>query len=123
MEDITNQTTEKVNYDSFIKKLVGSGYSIVDNNLCYEGQKGPVAISNFLPIIDEQIIYSNGKDVTTEYLVHGYLLDTKEELPQIRLTKKELENFNFVLNSDWKINAIICAGGGNKDKAKKYLKL
>ena len=123
MEDITNQTTEKVNYDSFIKKLVGSGYSIVDNNLCYEGQKGPVAISNFLPIIDEQIIYSNGKDVTTEYLVHGYLLDTKEELPQIRLTKKELESFNFVLNSDWKINAIICAGGGNKDKAREVAQI
>ena len=56
MDNVTNQTNEKVNYDSFIKKLVGSGYSIVDNNLCYEGQKGPVAISNFFRIPLEKVL-------------------------------------------------------------------
>lgn len=122
-EQVTEKTSEYGNYDVFIEKLRGTSYRICEQSLCIDGKEGPIAISNFLPIIDEQIIYSNGKDVTTEYLVHGYLLDTKKELSKIRLTKKELESFNFVLNSDWKIDAIICAGGGNKDKLREVAQI
>lgn len=118
-----NVTSEHENYDIFIKKLENTNYCVHEKSLCVNVKDCSIPVCNFLPIIDEQVIYSNGKDVTTEYLVHGYLLDTKEELPQIRLTKKELESFNFVLNSDWKINAVICAGNGNKDKIREVAQI
>ena len=110
-EKIQETTNDYGKYNAFIEKLKGTGYLISENHLCYMSKDNPVEISNFLPIIDEQIIYDNGKEVTIEYLIHAYLLDQKRELEQIRITKKELESFNFVLNSSWKLDAIISAGG------------
>ena len=94
-EKIQETTNDYGKYNAFIEKLKGTGYLISENHLCYMSKDNPVEISNFLPIIDEQIIYDNGKEVTIEYLIHAYLLDQKRELEQIRITKKELESFYF----------------------------
>lgn len=101
----------------YINKLRGSRYFIGDGKLYMEAGDSPVEVCNFLPVIEEQIDYDNGKDVTVEYVVSGLLLQTLEELPQVVLTKQQLESFNFVLNSSWKIKAIISAGG-NKDRVR-----
>lgn len=80
------------------------------------GANADSPVSNFLAIIDEQVNYSNGKDIITDYKLHGILLNNGTHLPEIRINKQELENFNFVLNSKWKLDAIICAGATNRDR-------
>ena len=113
-ENLLKEFPEK--YRPYIKKLNGTRYYI-DNNKIYQEAKNPIEIWNFLPVIKEQIEYDNGKDKELEFVVGGLILSTKEELPEVTLKKQELENFSFVLNTSWKIKAIISAGG-NKDRVR-----
>lgn len=102
-------------FEKYIKLLANAGYVIGKELLFKEGKTTFIPISNFLAVVDEQINYNNGRDISTVYQVHGIIISNHKMLTPIRVTKQELENFSFTLNKEWKLDAIICAKQGNKD--------
>ena len=98
-----------------MKLLTNAGYTIGKELLFKVGKTTFIPISNFLAVVDEQINYNNGRDISTVYQVHGIIISNHKILAPIKVTKQELENFSFTLNRVWKLDAIICAKQGNKD--------
>ena len=98
-----------------MKLLTNAGYTIGKKLLFKVGKTTFIPISNFLAVVDEQINYNNGRDISTVYQVHGIIISNHKILAPIKVTKQELENFSFTLNRVWKLDAIICAKQGNKD--------
>lgn len=113
---ITALDSDEYQYKIYSEKLENSRYKIGKDKLWYEGAKSVTPISNFLIIIDEQINLYDGRDTTTKYRVHAVIIENYKKLQQIEITSQELENFNFIYNSEWKLETIICAGTNNKDK-------
>lgn len=118
-----NQNTEitileKGEYENkkYSEKLEKSRYKIGKDQLWYEGKRSMSPISNFLIIIDEQINLFNGRDETTMYKVHAVIIEDYRHLPSIVISSQDLENFNFVINAQWNLEAIVSAGTNNKDK-------
>lgn len=97
-------------YNEPIKMLENFGLGVRQGYLCKisQGKDGEVAtpISNFLPFITKQITYTNGKDEFTNYGVKALLLQSKKELPEITVTKDELESVSYATNPEWNIQAI-----------------
>ncbi len=102
-------------FEKYSKLLEKTSYVIGKELLFKAGKTTFIPISNFLAIVDEQINYNNGRDISTFYKVHGVIISNYQKLEQIKITKQELENFSFTLNKEWKLEAIICAKQGNKD--------
>lgn len=113
---VEEEKIELTEIEKYSEMLSSSPYFIKYGTLWREGANSDSPVSNFLAKIDEQVNYNNGRDIITEYKIHGILLEDGKKLPIIRINKQELENFNFVLNSRWKLDAIICAGIANKDR-------
>ena len=116
-------TIENEEISKYAEILTSSPYFIADGTLLKAGANADSPVSNFLSKIDEQVNYNNGRDIITDYKIHGILLKDGKHLPEIRINKQELENFNFVLNSRWKLDAIISAGATNKDRMREITQL
>lgn len=110
-------------FEKYIKALEGTSYVIGDDTLWKIGKMSNSPISNFLAIIDEQVNYNNGRDISTDYKIHGIIINNYKRLPQIRVDKSSLEAFNFVLNPKWKLDAIISAGPSNKDRMREVTQI
>ena len=101
--------------NKYIEKMKGQGVGVKEGFLCKincennrDGSLKETAtpIANFLPIIKEQVTYDNGRDSVTNYCINGILLDSKRELPEIVVTKEELENLSYYTNPEWNIQAV-----------------
>lgn len=123
IEEDTERIIENEEISKYAEILNSSPYFISDGTLLKAGAKADIPVSNFLSIIDEQVNYNNGRDIITDYKLHGILLKGGKHLPEIRINKQELENFSFVLNSRWKLDAIISAGATNKDRMREITQL
>lgn len=110
-------------FEKYKRVLEENSYCIGKDKLFKVGKTTLSPISNFIVIIDEQINYNNGKDIITDYRVHGIIIADYKKLPQIRISKQELENFSFILNSKWKLDAIIMAGTNKKDMLREVTQL
>lgn len=97
-------------YNEHIKILENYELGVRQGYLCEikQGKNGevPIPLSNFLPVITKQTTYTNGKDEFTKYGVKALLLQSKKELPEITVTKEELENGSYTTNAEWNIQAI-----------------
>ena len=85
-------------FEKYSKLLEKTSYVIGKELLFKAGKTTFIPISNFLAIVDEQINYNNGRDISTFYKVHGVIISNYQKLEQIKITKQELENFSFTLN-------------------------
>ena len=110
-------------FEKYSKALEDSNYAIGKKKLWKIGKTTSSPISNFLAIIDEQINYDNGRDIYTKYKVRGIIIENYKKLLPINITQQELESFNFVLNPEWKLDAIICAGQGNTDRMREVTQI
>ena len=115
--------SEEFEFEKYIKALENSPYVIGNDMLWKIGAQSNSTVSNFLAIIDEQVNYNNGRDIFTDYKVRGIIIKNHKQLPKIRINKQELESFSFVLNSKWKLDAIISAGQTNKDRMREVTQL
>lgn len=102
-------------YQNFVGKLNEDMYSIEDGCLSRVDDDREEKLANFVPIIEEQVNFDNGKDIEIYYNVYAYLLDRGKVLPTIQVSKEDLENMKFILNDKWGIHAILTAGFGHKD--------
>lgn len=102
-------------YNKLIEKMKNSGYGVKNGYLCrvtyrrdsFGNEKEEYTpITNFLPVVEKQVTYSNGRDEITNYDVKALLLQEKKELPTIAVTKDELDNTNYLTNPAWNIQAM-----------------
>ncbi len=115
--------SEEFEFEKYSKALENTPYVIGNDTLWRVGTQINSPISNFLAVIDEQVNYNNGRDILTDYKVRGIIIKNHKQLPVIRINKQELESFSFVLNSKWKLEAIISAGQTNKDRMREVTQL
>ncbi len=84
-------------------------------------QKGRKKISNFLPYLTKKTIYANGIDNEVRYFIKGIMLDNYLELPEIEISKEDLNNFNFIIGSSWEKYAVVI--GNNKSKLREVCQI
>lgn len=119
--EVINQ--EEYEFEKYSKALENSSYYIGDKYIWKIGAKSDTPVSNFLAIADKQINYNNGKDIFTDYIIHGIIIENFKHLPQIRISKQDFENYSFVLNPSWKLDAIINASQTNKDRMREITQI
>lgn len=119
--EVINQ--EEYEFEKYSKALENSSYYIGDKYVWKIGAKSDSPVSNFLAVIDEQVNYNNGKDIFTDYKIHGIIIENYKHLPQIRINKQDFENYSFVLNPCWKLDAIINASQANKDRMREITQI
>lgn len=104
-KETINQKLEEIGYA--INKKALCSFREKTNNTNGEIEKEYVPLGNILPLIEEQVIYKNGKDEDVAYVVNGTLLDTDVKLPKITISTEELNNVNYLYNPKWKRMAIL----------------
>ena len=120
---VEEEKIELTEIEKYSEMLSSSPYFIKYGTLWREGANADSPVSNFLATIKEQVNYNNGRDIITDYKICGILIEDGRHLPIIRINKQELENFNFVLNCRWKLDAVISAGIANKDRMREVTQL
>lgn len=93
--------------------LAENGFALDKNFLYLEMEKKSKRIANFIPILTKKVKYINGIDEKIEYQIKAICIADSTYLPSLSITKKELNNFNFVIGSEWDKGAIIY---GNNEK-------
>lgn len=106
-ETVDKKAVDYGEWNPYIEKLQNSRYVLGNGYLLAVGAKDLVPISNFLPVINTQITYKNGKDETTFYDVNALLLDKSKALPPVMVTKEELARCSYVFEPTWRLNAIL----------------
>ena len=76
-------------------------------------ERGEKAISNFIPLITEKIVKTNGRDEDIIYKLKAIVIENERELDTIEVTSKQLSSFNFIFctKSNWDRYAVIEKGG------------
>lgn len=102
-------------FNRYIEKLEGFGYGVNGGKLCkvdisYDRNGAPrisyTPLSNFLPIITKKTTYINDRDTYTFYNIKGLLLKDNKVLPEITVSKDELEKVSYSISDEWNIQAI-----------------
>lgn len=86
--------------------LKNNNFFIQNNKLCCY-RNGMKIISNFIPIITEKRILTDGLIKDTRYKVKAIILENGKELTELEISKKEFDSFRFIIGSDWDFEAII----------------
>ncbi len=88
--------------------LFKNGFIIGSDKLMIVNDSGKAkTISNFIPYVVKKITITNGADIEFRYILSGIVLNTKQLLPEIEITKEEYFSFKFIIGSEWEGQAII----------------
>ena len=116
---------EERDYDynsSKIYELLKSYDYIIDGKFLYSiTSNGRKKISNFLPYLTKKINYINGVDNDVQYFINGLTLDGCFKLPEIEISREDLNNFNFIIGSSWEKYAVVI--GNNKGKLREVCQI
>lgn len=121
-QDEINEKLEIVpDMEPLIMALEDNNFVVNNCSLFYRTATSLKKISNFIPILTKKIRYINDIDETVKYEITALLLTENRFLPEIIITKEELNRFNFIIGSNWDTDAIVT--GNNERKLREVAQI